>query len=494
MIAAPHLRSKFEAQVIWCMALAVVCESSMPLATAKPVDRMNSETAIREVNFDGLVGPTHNYAGLAIGNKAATAHKGDVSNPREAALQGLAKMNFVASLGVAQAVLPPHPRPSLSTLRQLGFSGSDERVLCEAATWNRGQLLRNCSSAAAMWAANAATTAPSNDTEDGRVHVTPANLQALFHRSIEADVTHDVLRAIFVDERRFTVHRPLPGGGQFGDEGAANHIRLGVPGHRAVHMFAWGRRSISPSKEAAPTTFPARQTYEASRAVARLHRLSTEACLFPQQAPVGIDAGAFHTDVLAVGNGGFLMLHESAFAGAGKLLRDLRTKLGAAFTFALARERDLPLKTAVATYPFNSQILTLLDGSMAIIAPKDCERTAASRKFLERIVRDGSNPVKQVHYVDVRQSMSNGGGPACLRLRLWLTDEERRSVRANVFWNETLFGFLKRWVNKYYRDRLVAADLADPQLARQSLEALDELTGILKIGSVYDFQRAGGAR
>jgi len=241
-----------------------------------------------EMQFDGLVGPTHNYAGLSPGNVASAAHAGRVSDPRAAAREGLAKMRFVRGLGAAQAVLPPQDRPSLGTLRRLGFHGSDEEVLAAAAAGD-GWALRACSSASAMWAANTATIAPSTDTADGRVHLTPANLQRMFHRSIEAPTTTRVLRVIFGDASRFAVHQPLPGGGQLSDEGAANHTRLVVEGRPAVHLFAWGRSSFAPGRE--PARFPARQTREASEALARLHALDAAQCLFPQQAPSGIDAG-----------------------------------------------------------------------------------------------------------------------------------------------------------------------------------------------------------
>src|SRR5438309_982305 len=311
---------------------------------------------MREHNFDGLVGPTHNYGGLSPGNVASMTHGGEVSNPREAALQGLTKMKFVAGLGVAQAVLPPQPRPSIHTLRRLGFSGSDEEVITRAAREN-DHLLRLCSSAAAMWTANAATCAPSADTSDGRMHLTPANLQQMFHRAIEADTTLSIFKSIFFDAKLFSVHEPLPGGGQFADEGAANHTRLAVPGRPAAHLFAWGRSAYS--EVAAPKRFPARQTKEASEALARLHRLEPKQCHFPQQTPAGIDDGAFHTDVLAVGNDGFLMLHEKAFVGHEALLSRLRDQLGPEFTWTLATEAELPAKDAVASYPFNSQVVTL---------------------------------------------------------------------------------------------------------------------------------------
>lgn len=443
---------------------------------------------MREYNFDGLVGPTHNYAGLSLGNVASAVHEGQVSNPRRAALQGLGKMRFVHALGVGQAILPPQPRPSLRVLRQLGFGGgrSDEETIAAAARHGE-HLLRLASSASSMWTANAATVAPSSDTSDGRLHVTPANLQAMFHRAIEGDTTFAVLRAIFADEERFVVHAPLPGGGQLADEGAANHTRLhGAAG--AAHLFAWGRRAWSTGDTAAaPTRYPARQTLEASQAVARLHGLAPERTFFAQQHPLGIDAGAFHTDVLAVGNGNLLLTHELAFLDLAEVIGGLRTVLGDELRVVVAKNDELPVADAVGAYPFNSQLLTLPGGEMVIVAPDESRERPAARRFLERVVAEGH--VARVEYLDVRESMNNGGGPACLRQRIVLTDEARAAVRANVFFGDELAATLAAWIERHYRDRLVPSDLGDPALAREGLAALDELTRILALGSVYDFQR-----
>jgi succinylarginine dihydrolase len=439
---------------------------------------------LREYNFDGLVGPTHNYGGLSRGNVASSKHGGQVAHPREAALQGLEKMRFVSSLGVGQALLPPQPRPSLRALRALGFCGKDEDVITQAATQSE-HLLRLCSSAAAMWTANAATVAPSTDSADGRLHLTPANLQAMFHRALEADTTTAVLRAIFTDENRFKVHAPLPGGGQLADEGAANHTRLFVEGSFAVHVFAWGRAAFHEAP--APRKYPARQTLEASQALARRHRLDVRACVFPQQSPEGIDAGAFHTDVLAVGNGPLLLLHELAFSDTPGLLSELTARLGTGFRYVLADSKELPVSHAVAAYPFNSQLITLPTGKMAILAPVEAREDKAARSFLERVVSE-DNPVQEIHYLDVRQSMRNGGGPACLRLRIPLSEEEKQAVKARVFYTPELHDALADWVRRHYREHLAPGDLADPSLARETMTALDALTGILGLGSVYDFQ------
>ncbi|HEY1628343.1 MAG TPA: N-succinylarginine dihydrolase, partial [Tepidisphaeraceae bacterium] len=194
-----------------------------------------------EINFDGIVGPTHNYAGLSFGNVASMQSKSAVSNPRRAALEGLAKMKFLMDLGVRQAVLPPQERPHLPTLRKLGFAGSDGEIL-EKVHRKHPALLAAMSSASSMWAANAATVSPSADCGDGRVHFTLANLISNVHRAIETEATSRVLRAIFADEKHFMVHDALPAAVQFADEGAANHVRLCADHASAgVEVFVYGR-------------------------------------------------------------------------------------------------------------------------------------------------------------------------------------------------------------------------------------------------------------
>jgi succinylarginine dihydrolase len=447
---------------------------------------------VREYNFDGLVGPTHNYAGLSHGNVASQKHANLPASPKGAALQGLGKMRFVASLGVGQAVLPPHERPSLRTLRRLGFRGSDEQMIAAAAADPelRDQLLRISSSAAAMWTANAATCVPAADAEDRRLHLVPANLTAMFHRALEADTTTRVLRAIFPDGQRFAVHDPLPGASQFADEGAANHTRLFAAGKPALHLFAWGRQAFGGGAPAGePEKYPARQTREASHALARLGQVAAGRALFPQQHPDGIDAGAFHTDVVAVGNGNVLLLHEKAFVDHPALLARVNELLDGQLVPYVATERELPIAVAVAAYPFNSQLLTLPDGSMCIVAPQESREEPHAHAWLERVASSGG-PVRKVHYLDLRQSMQNGGGPACLRQRIVLSDDERAAVKARVFWDEELGRELEAWVQRHYRDRLTGDDLRDPQLARETMTALDELSRILRLGSVYDFQQS----
>jgi succinylarginine dihydrolase len=277
----------------------------------------------------------------------------------------------------------------------------------------------------------------------------------------------------------------LPGHPEFSDEGAANHTRL-VTEQGALNLFGWGRAA---NVEARPLRFPARQARAASEAVVRAHGLSDDRSLLWQQAPSGIDAGAFHSDVLAVGSGSFLMLHESAFVDTPALIEELRRRLGDTFSLVLAEDSELGLADAVACYPFNSALVPLEDGSLVLLAPEESAQNPQARAFLTRVL-DEANPVSRIVYVNVNDSMQNGGGPACLRLRVPLGERERAAVGARVFFDAALESALDAWVRRHYRDRLTQRDLTDPQFLRESREALDALSALLELGSIYDFQRA----
>ncbi|MDN3561176.1 N-succinylarginine dihydrolase [Vreelandella neptunia] len=443
-------------------------------------------SSVREVNFDGLVGPTHNYSGLAVGNVASMSHGGLVSNPKEGALQGLLKMKSLMDAGYAQGVLPPQQRPDIGALRDLGFSGSNSEVLARAAR-EAPQLLRAVCSASSMWTANAGTITPSIDASDHRVHFTPANLQSSFHRYLEPQTTGRVLQAIFRDEQHFAHHPVLPATPAFSDEGAANHTRLcGEHGEPGVHLFVYGRQAFGGERE--PTRFPARQTLEASQAVARQHGLTEAQTVFAQQHPDAIDAGVFHNDVIAVGNGPVLLYHEMAFLDEEGTLDELRAKMASPLIPVRVPLEAVSMEDAVASYLFNSQLLSNPDGTMTLVVPGECQEREAVWRTIQDHLLAGSNPISEVVVKDVKQSMRNGGGPACLRLRVVLTDEERAALTGRVLLTDALYTDLTAWVNRHYRDRLAPDDLADPQLAEESLTALDELTQLLKIGAVYPFQ------
>lgn len=444
-----------------------------------------------EINFDGLVGQTHNYSGLSFGNVASEIYKGYVAYPKKAALQGLEKMQLLMQLGLKQAVLPPQERPHIPTLKRLGFAGSDAEILNQAYKENPALLMGVCS-AASMWTANAGTVSPSADTADGKLHFTPANLVNKFHRSIEHHTTVRVFRAIFSDPNHFVVHDALPCGDWLGDEGAANHTRFCESHEKAgIELFVYGKSGLDQTAQSSKN-FPARQTREASEAVAKLHGLDPDRTIFVQQNPAMIDAGVFHNDVISVGNQNVLFYHEDAFVGGDGVLAEIQDKLSRVcqktFVPLKVLRRDVPAAEAVKTYLFNTQLVTLPDGQMALIAPIECETSPSVKSYLDGLLSDGSHPVRHVHYVDLRQSMQNGGGPACLRLRVAMTENEILAANPAIFLDEGLYQKLKSWIEKHYRDELRQKDLADPKLVGEVRAALDELTQVLNLGPVYDFQ------
>lgn len=442
-----------------------------------------------EVNFDGLVGPTHNYGGLSYGNVASQSNSQAASSPKEAALQGLAKMKALMDMGFKQGVLAPQERPNVAALRSLGFAGTDAQVI-EKAAKEAMPLLAACSSASSMWTANACTVSPSADTADGRVHFTAANLNCKFHRSIEHPTTSRVLGAMFANERHFAHHAALPAVAQFGDEGAANHTRFCKGyGEAGVEFFVFGRSAFD-SRFPAPARYPARQTLEASQAVARLHGLSEAGVVYAQQNPAVIDQGVFHNDVIAVGNGEVLFHHEDAFLDTDKVLAELHDKLGRVggrFQAVCVPRDAVTVEDAVRSYLFNSQLLSRADGSMLLIVPEECRNNARVWSYLQTLTAE-DGPIREVKVFDLKQSMQNGGGPACLRLRVALKDDELAAVNQGVILTPSLYDSLTGWVEKHYRDRLSETDLADPQLLTECRTALDELTQILKLGAVYPFQ------
>jgi len=359
---------------------------------------------IREINFDGLIGPTHNYAALSFGNLASQSNAGATSRPREAALQGLAKMRFAMSLGLTQGFLLPLERPNTHWLRSLGFTGTDADI-CAAAHAADPRLFAQACSASSMWTANAGTVSPAADTADGRTHISTANLSRMTHRSLEHPETLAQLQTAFAHPA-FAVHAAVPA--TFGDEGAANHMRLTAShGEAGLEIFVYGEEGGK---------FPARQNRRASEAVARRHGLDPARTLFIAQSQTAIDAGAFHNDVVAVANESVIFAHEHAFADPEALKADLARLMQKAH-YVEAPASAVSLDDATKSYLFNSQLVTVPDGTMALILPMESHDNPRVKAYLDRLVAS-NGPIRAVHYVQVRESMRNGGGPACLRLRV----------------------------------------------------------------------------
>jgi succinylarginine dihydrolase len=414
-----------------------------------------------EINFDGLVGPSHNYAGLSLGNLASAKHGGDPSYPRAGALQGLGKMRHNMALGLTQGLLCPLPRPNHSFLAALGLTdpaNEAERRL-RAAAW----------SASSMWTANAATVSPAPDTADGRCHLTAANLVTMPHRSQEWPDTVRQLRLAFCDTAHFAVHDAVPA--CFGDEGAANHMRMGTS-HAAsgLEIFVYGKPGGA---------FPARQHEQASRAVARLHGLDPARCLFVEQSGEAIAAGAFHNDVVAVANERVLFTHEQAFADPEGTYAAIRAALPEA-EIVIVPASAVSLADAIASYLFNAQLLTLPSGEMGLVIPLEAWEHPAVRAWLDGMLAS-NGPIRRVLPVDVRQSMANGGGPACLRLRVVA---DPATVDPRFLLSEERVDMLEKVVAQNWPEQIDPADLGRDSLAGSVIAARAALLAGLDLGEL----------
>lgn len=414
--------------------------------------------SLLEINFDGIVGPSHNYAGLSLGNIASASHKGDPSFPRAAALQGMAKMRGnLGRLGV-QGFLLPLPRPNHGLLRALAVDPASDRALL-AAAW----------SASSMWTANAATVSPAPDCADGRCHLTPANLVTMVHRAQEWPDTQRQLRIAFGNQDHFCVHDAVPP--TFGDEGAANHMRLceghGAPG---VEVFVYGERGGK---------FPARQHIEASRAVARLHGLDPARCVFIEQNPAAIAAGAFHNDVVAVANESVLFAHELAFADRQGAYDAMRAAFPALQVVEVP-DSAVSLAEAIRTYLFNAQLLTLPEGGMALVVPGECRESQPVWSWCEDMAAS-NGPIRQVIPVDVRQSMANGGGPACLRLRVVA---DPATVDPRFLLDPAKADKIESVIAGYWPEQIDPADLGHESLENSVKAARVALLGALDLAEL----------
>ncbi|MEG3597635.1 MAG: N-succinylarginine dihydrolase, partial [Pseudomonadota bacterium] len=304
------------------------------------------------------------------------------------------------------------------------------------------------------------------DTAVGRCHLTPANLGTLLHRGLDWRYTPAQLRIAFGDTRHFAIHDAVPP--SFGDEGAANHMRF-CEGHDApgVEVFVYGRPG---------GRFPARQHEQASRAVARLHGLDPARCVFIEQNPVAIESGAFHNDVVAVANETVLFTHEQAFADRKDAYEAIRA------VFPQLHVVEVPasavsLEEAIRTYLFTAQLVTLPTGEMALIVPGECQESASVWAWCEHMLAS-NGPIRKVIPVDVRQSMANGGGPACLRLRVVA---DPATVDARFLLDEAKAQRIESVIAEMWPERIEPQEIGTDRLAVQVIEAREALLSALSL-------------
>jgi len=432
-----------------------------------------------EVNFDGLVGPTHHFGGLGVGNVASQTNRSRSSRPREAALEGLNKAWLIAQLGVPQILLPPLVRPDRAYLSALGFHGTlAEQV--KAAYEADPQLLSAAMSASAMWSANAATVSPAPDTADGKLHITPANLISSWHRAQEAHERGEMFRYLWRNSQDVDVHDPLPSILPLRDEGAANHLRLShTATEQGIEIFVSGD---SPKIEAAPRRFMIRQTWQAGMCLGRAHRLHPHRTFHLQQSAAAIDAGVFHNDVISTAHEHLWFMHEEAFECGESSFNEIEEafykQTGGELRRIVVKTAELSVRAAVQTYLFNSQIVTLPKADAREpsrfhwIAPQQCQAAPEPRILLENWRKESTLSIEKIHFVALQESMANGGGPACLRLRIQLYQRQRDALPADLFLDAEQYDRVHQWIVKWYPESLALADLTDVTLVEHLQQAV----------------------
>lgn len=446
---------------------------------------MTTSLTAFEANFDCLVGPTHHFGGLSLGNLASTGNKARMAKPKIAALQGLKKMKVLADRGFVQGVLPPHARPHMKSLRNLGFYGTDLEVIKRSAL-KLPQVFSSLCSSSFMWAANSATVSPKTDSFDQLTHITPANLVTMFHRSIEHEFTTKVFRAIFPRDS-FLVHDALLSHDLLSDEGAANHNRL-CPNHamKGLQLFIYGKGSLLASQKS--QVYPSRQSALANEALILRHKLYKDYFLNIEQNPLAIDAGAFHNDVVAVVNENVLLCHELAFSEQERVLNLIEERYQSLFNqkpvIIEIKNRDLSINDAVSSYLFNSQLLSQKDGSMLLFAPSECQKNRFANQAIEKICA-GDNPIKEVEFFDVSESMANGGGPACLRLRVVLDQKELSSIKPSILLTDSLYQDLCGIIEKHYVEELKPEHFFDQGFLNECRYALEQIALALGLKDIY---------
>jgi succinylarginine dihydrolase len=417
---------------------------------------------LTEINFDGIIGPSHNYAGLSPGNIASANNAGAVSSPRAAALQGVEKMRANLRLGLPQGFFMPLDRPNMAWLYGLAADMQSAEPHIRAAAF----------SASAMWAANAATVSPAPDCLDGRCHLSAANLLTMAHRSHEWTGTAAQLRVAFADANQFAVHDAVTP--PYGDEGAANHMRMCVSHDQpGIEIFVYG-------KTGGP--FPARQHIESSKAIARAHQLDPAKTIFIQQSERAIAGGAFHNDVVAVANEQVLFTHEAAFENPDAAYAEIRAAMPSA-EIIIVPENRVSLSDAVQSYLFNAQLVTLPNAQgMALILPMEAQENGNVWGWLQEMIA-GNGPIRKLVPVNVRESMANGGGPACLRLRVVA---DPATIDPRFIADETKLDVIAEVIAQYWPEHIAPDELDSPALvqtvqsARAALLKVCGLTELLK--------------
>ncbi|SEI00219.1 succinylarginine dihydrolase [Rheinheimera pacifica] len=422
-----------------------------------------------QLNISELPGPTFMYSGLSKDNVASVQNKHLVANPLKFAQLSLQRMRLLLDEGVPQVIFPPHRRPDMQALEVCGFTGDMSHMISSADKFSNGYL-ESLLAASSVWTANAATVTPSADSEDGKVHITTANLNSHYHRSIEASQTHAKLARLFSDDKFFCLHQALPGHSRFSDEGAANHMRFHVEAeNRGLNVFVY---SNDPDN---PEFVQGRQTLWASKAICQLHALPDSKVLLQKQSKEAISRGIFHNDIISMNSHDLLVFHQQAYEDHESLIEKLMAQ---GICCVEIKAEEFSLEHALKTYFFNSEFISGKDGGLVLVMSKSCQHDAKVQVQLDRIQTAYSKEIKTM-YVDLDDSLRNGGGPACLRLRVQLNQEQFSAIPSQFLLTQNKLEALQEVVTRFYRESLSYEDVLTEIFQRNLQPVYTKLEQIL---------------
>ena len=368
---------------------------------------------LKQVFIDCMPGPTNHFGGHAFGNMASMTAKGQHSNPKKAALEWIEKINKLKKIGAYQLILPPHRRPLAHYLKH-------------------PQL--NELSSGFIWMANAGHFIPNSDTSKRYHQFIPANMNATYHRKYE-----HMFNTYWIKQILKNIPHQLHGPLSSDDEGAANTVRLWNK-DIGIHVAVYGHKN---------THFPSRQNEDSIKELQEKTNILT---LFKlQQKSIAIDHGVFHNDVICFGFKNTLFCHEHAFENQNEKLNNLKKifhqKTNENLTIIEIKESELTLDECISTYLFNSQVI-IQKNNIILLCPSTVKRNNKSLSITNQWQQKGY--FSDVQYIDIKSSLMNGGGPACLRLCMYLNGNEIKKIPKQFWASENKIKELTKFINTEY--------------------------------------------
>ena len=194
-----------------------------------------------------------------------------------------------------------------------------------------------------------------------------------------------------------------------------------------------------------------------------------------EQSRAAVDAGAFHNDVVAVSNLELMLAHPDAFTDFANVQAAVCGGLPGAKVVAV---EGLPLADAIASYLFNSQLISLPEGGMAMVLPAEVRDNHTASRALDAALGQAGD-VRKTVFVDVRESMRNGGGPACLRLRVPVSAADQAAIHPGYILDEARLDRLARLIETHWPVAVAPADLSNPALWETARGADAALTNFI---------------